>query len=84
MKQFLSQSILTESRRLIDGILISHPHQDHYGFVNYLHENLKYYLGEAAFRIINTANDSRFLTQVENFWSKIYKKHLFLGDISLF
>jgi ribonuclease J len=41
---------------LIDGVLISHPHQDHYGFVNFLNDDLKYYLGEAAFQIINVAN----------------------------
>src|SRR5450759_2732441 len=39
-----------------DGVLISHPHHDHYGFVNFLNDDLKYYLSEAAFQIINVAN----------------------------
>jgi len=44
------------AENIIDGLLISHPHQDHYGFVTYLHDDLRYYLGEAAFQIINVAN----------------------------
>ena len=48
--------IYKDSNKLIDGVLISHPHQDHYGFVNYLHAGLRYLLGEASYGIINTAN----------------------------
>ena len=78
------KGIYKSSRKLIDGILISHPHQDHYGFVNYLHENLKYYLGEAAFRIINTAN--LFINK-----DPLFKNHTFfeknqpfnIGDLTI-
>ena len=38
--------------KLIDGVLISHPHIDHYGFSNFLHPNIQCYLGQAAHKII--------------------------------
>ncbi len=44
------KGIYKDSKRIIDGILISHPHQDHYGFVTYLHDDLNYYMGEASYR----------------------------------
>ena len=76
--------IYKDADKLIDGLLISHPHQDHYGFVTYLHPNLKYYLGEASFRIINTAN--LFVNK-----SPIFAKHVFfererpfvIGDLKI-
>lgn len=39
--------------RKVDGILISHPHMDHYGFYNYLREDSNYYLGKSAKHIID-------------------------------
>ena len=76
--------IYKDADKLIDGLLISHPHQDHYGFVTYLHPDLKYYLGEASFRIINTAN--LFVNK-----SPIFAKHVFfererpfvIGDLKI-
>jgi ribonuclease J len=59
------------SKPSLDGILISHPHQDHFGLVNFLHEELMYYIGEAAFRIINTSN---LFTNKE----LLFKKHSFI------
>jgi ribonuclease J len=44
------------SGTLLDGVLISHPHMDHYGFASYLHPEIHYYIGEAAFRIISVSN----------------------------
>lgn len=41
---------------LIDGVIISHSHQDHYGLVNYINENIQYYLGEATHKIIEINN----------------------------
>lgn len=37
----------------IDGLLLSHPHQDHYGFINYLAEDIPIYLGEATKKLID-------------------------------
>lgn len=37
----------------VDGVLISHPHMDHYGFFNYLRDDTNYYIGESAKKIID-------------------------------
>lgn len=42
----------TNTNKLIDGIIISHPHIDHYGFSSFLHPEIQFYLGEATHRII--------------------------------
>jgi len=41
------------TNKKIDGLLISHSHSDHYGFYNYLREDIQYYLGEGTRRIID-------------------------------
>ena len=38
-------------KKMIDGVLISHPHIDHYGFFGYLNKDICFYLGEAAKKI---------------------------------
>jgi ribonuclease J len=40
-------------KKMIDGMLISHPHLDHYGFFSYLHKEICFYLGEATKKIID-------------------------------
>ena len=40
-------------KKLIDGVLISHPHIDHYGFFGYLNKDICFYLGEAAKKMID-------------------------------
>lgn len=42
-------------QKRIDGVLISHPHIDHYGFFGYLHQDICFYLGEAAKKLIDFA-----------------------------
>lgn len=37
----------------IDGMLISHPHMDHYGFFEYLRDDIPYYVGDAAKKLID-------------------------------
>ena len=41
------------NKKMIDGVLISHPHIDHYGFFGYLHKDICFYLGEATKKIID-------------------------------
>ena len=43
-------------QRLIDGLLISHAHLDHYGLYNFASEDIQYYLGEATHKLINLSN----------------------------
>jgi ribonuclease J len=44
------------SKNLIDGVIISHPHQDHYGLANFINDDVQYYLGEATHKIIELNN----------------------------
>ena len=44
------------SRSKVDGLLISHAHLDHYGFVNHVRDDIFYYLGEGTKRIIDLTN----------------------------
>jgi ribonuclease J len=41
---------------LTDGILISHPHQDHYGLLDYVPQNWPVYSGEATARLIRLSS----------------------------
>jgi len=42
----------SDASRLIDGVLISHPHIDQYGFSHFLHPDIQYYLGKATHKLI--------------------------------
>ena len=44
------------SKNLINGVIISHPHQDQYGLANFINENVPYHLGEATYKIIELNN----------------------------
>ncbi len=50
------KGLYDNSENLIDGVVISHPHQDHYGIVNFINEDVRYYLGEATHKIIKLNN----------------------------
>jgi ribonuclease J len=39
-----------------DGVIISHPHADHYGLMQYLNEDIPIWLGEATHRILALNN----------------------------
>jgi ribonuclease J len=40
----------------IDGVIISHPHADHYGLMQYLNQKIPIWLGEATHRILELNN----------------------------
>lgn len=50
------KGLYDDSEKLIDGVLISHAHQDHYGLSNYIQKSVKFYLGEATHSIIKLNN----------------------------
>ncbi len=50
------KGLYDNSDSLIDGVIISHPHQDHYGLANFINDDVQYYLGEAAHKIIELNN----------------------------
>ena len=61
--ELVKQSILpdvlglyNDTDKLIDGVIISHPHQDHYGLSNFINKNVKHFLGEATHIIIKLNN----------------------------
>jgi ribonuclease J len=50
------KGLYTDTDLLIDGVVISHPHQDHYGLINFIDKNIHFYLGEATHKIIELNN----------------------------
>jgi len=71
------KGIYPGGEKLIDGVLISHPHQDHYGLATFLNEDLRYFIGEAAYRIINTGNI--YINK-----NPLFKNHSFIETGKLF
>lgn len=72
------------SNKLIDGLLISHAHVDHYGLYNFVNKNIRYYLGETTHKLINLSNifleDRGFLENV----TYIQDRTLFhIGDFKI-
>jgi len=50
------EGLYNNTSKLIDGVIISHPHQDHYGLSNFIHKDVKHFLGEATHKIIEISN----------------------------
>jgi ribonuclease J len=50
------EGLYDSSKNLIDGVIISHPHQDHYGLTNFINDDVQYYLGEATHKLIELNN----------------------------
>jgi ribonuclease J len=40
----------------IDGVVISHPHLDHYGLSNFIHTSVTQFIGEATHKVIEISN----------------------------
>ena len=62
-KELIKQKILPDieglydtNGDLIDGVLISHSHLDHFGLMNYVSKDIKTYLGEATHKLIEISN----------------------------
>jgi len=70
--------------KLVDGVIISHPHQDHYGLSNFIDKNVKQFLGEATHKIIEL--NSLFTPQeitIENTTYFEKEKAFQIGDFSI-
>ena len=50
------EGLYDNSKIIIDGVIISHPHKDHYGLSNFINDDVQYYLGEATHKIIELNN----------------------------
>jgi ribonuclease J len=78
------EGLYDNSKDLIDGVIISHPHQDHYGLTNFINENVHYYLGEATHKIIELNNlftPQEIHLKNTNYFEK--EKTFKIGDISI-
>ncbi|MEA3495551.1 MAG: MBL fold metallo-hydrolase [Bacteroidota bacterium] len=78
------KGLYDNSDSLIDGVIISHPHQDHYGLANFINDDVQYYLGEATHKIIELNN--LFTPQEIHLKNTIYfekEKTFKIGDISV-
>jgi ribonuclease J len=78
------EGLYNDTGHLINGVIISHPHQDHYGLSNFINKNVKHYLGEATHKIIEISN--LFMSQKVNIVNATYfekEKAFQIGDISI-
>jgi ribonuclease J len=70
--------------KLMDGVIISHAHQDHYGLLNYIDKDVEHFLGEATHKLIELNN--LFTPQeihIENVNYFEREKKFQIGDISI-
>lgn len=78
------QGIYNDDKILIDGLLISHAHQDHWGLYNYINPQIKCYLGRATKKLIEINN--RFTSKNTIIGNPVYfeKEVAFnIGDITI-
>jgi ribonuclease J len=78
------KGLYTDDTNIIDGVLISHPHQDHYGLYNFINPAVKCYLGKATHKIIEISNV--FTPQNITIPNPIYfekEKPFQIGDITI-
>ena len=70
-------------KRKVNALLISHPHQDHYGLMEFVGTSVPIYLGELTLDLINSTRLFRGLkTQIGNFqtikpWEKLIIEETF-------
>ena len=78
------EGLYPDSTKLIDGIVISHAHQDHVGLLGYVNSNIKHYLGEATHEIIKLDNVfNRKDLQLKNLYYFEKSKSFNIGDITI-
>ena len=78
------KGLYDNTEKLIGGVIISHPHQDHYGLSSFIHKNVKYHLGEATHKIIELNNIFTSQDIVIDNYSYFEKGKLFkIGDIAI-
>lgn len=78
------KGLYDDTDTLIDGVIISHPHQDHYGLSNFIDKKVKYFLGEATHKIIEL--NSLFTPQEINIENAHYfkkEKTFQIGNFSI-
>ncbi len=78
------KGLYDEKDKMIDGVIISHPHQDHFGLINFIHKNTQFHLGEATHKLIEISNiftPQEIHIEKANYFEK--EKTFQIGDISI-
>jgi len=83
-----------KSSNKVDALLISHSHQDHYGFIDYIDDNIPVFLGKATKKIIDITvqftpvegeiKNPQFIKSGDTFKLKDFKITPYLMDHSAF
>jgi ribonuclease J len=74
----------SNTSKLLDGVLISHPHIDHYGFSSFLHPEIHYHVGEATHKLIElTAIFTPQQNYIKNHTYFETSKPFTIGDITI-
>lgn len=50
------QVILSQNQKTVDAVIVSHPHQDHYGLINQIPVDIPVYIGITAKKLIKALN----------------------------
>lgn len=91
LQELINQGILPNvegvyngSGKMIDGIVISHAHQDHIGFLGYVNADIQFFLGEATHEIIKMGNVfNRKDINLKNCFYFEKSKPFTIGDITI-
>jgi ribonuclease J len=78
------KGLYNDSDILMDGVIISHPHMDHYGLIHYINKKVRFYMGEATHKIIELNN--LFATQkifIPSYSCFEKEKTFQIGDIAI-
>ncbi|MDD4697640.1 MAG: MBL fold metallo-hydrolase [Fermentimonas sp.] len=78
------KGLYNETKKLIDGVIISHPHQDHYGLSNFINKKVQYFMGKATHKIIELNSlftPQEIIIENSNYFEK--EKTFKIGDFSI-
>lgn len=78
------EGIYNSNEKMIDAVIISHAHMDHFGFINFVNENVKIFLGEATHKLIEISNIfTRSNYQIKNYEYFEKEKSFQIGDFKI-
>ena len=72
------------SKKIINALVISHPHMDHFGFANYINKKIPIYIGKAANELINISEIfTPSCVKIDNPVYYNHKQKFTIGDIHI-
>lgn len=91
IKELIDKSILPNikglydtSDNIIDGLIISHSHLDHYGLINYVNSDVSFYLGKATHKLIEISSIfSHSNYNIKNYTYFEKSKPFIIGNIKI-